>query len=435
MGKVSIVNKEKAILKYQFKLNSTTIVTILCIIIFFITSWAPYVEKDIFGTAFQYTLLSYVVKLCVGIALLLSFKRKALTQIEIATLVAMLFYRIINYFYAYDSQALGFTSIAIGIVFCFQTDGIRASIFRHFKYIMAIISALGIICFISYYADTGLPYTIIDISGRRFIDYKCCYFFYANNGMIRLCGLFNEPGWFGTWAAFFLCADDLNLKRIENIILLISGMLTFSLAFVMLLIIYYVLKNLSNMKRWLWLVILILLYLLVLPNIKTGNISIDHVLQRMVITKEGLVGDNRYGNTFANLYDQTIHSNKALFGYGAGYAEIYGITDGSGLASIKSYIVNFGFIGTTIIYLPILVVTMLNSFKAKNERAMLYILITFASLYQRPYLFWHPYLIMFICGLSYTDHLSSTMQGKQKQFDYMKSPSMNYSSKGARRGI
>lgn len=420
MKNIRIIYGKRIGLKYQFKISSTTIVTILCIIILFIASWAPYVEKDIFGTDLQHTLLDYVLKLCTGVVLLLSLRKK-LTPIEFTTLAGVLVYRAFNCIYAYDFKGLGLTSIAIGFVFCSQTDETRANIFRYFKHIMTIVSVLGIICFISYYADMGLPYTIIDISGRRFIDYKCCYFYYTYNGTIRFNGLFNEPGWFGTWTAFFLCADDLNLKKIENIILLISGMLTFSLAFVMLLIIYYVLKNLNDMKRWLWLFFLVLLYLFVLPHVKTGITSIDNILQRMVITSEGLTGDNRYGLSFEELYDKTIHSNKVFFGYGAGYAEAYLLGSGEGLASIKSYIVNFGFIGTAIIYFPILLVTMWNSYKTKNKMMMFYILITFASLYQRPYLFWNSYLIMFICGLSYTDHLFSSMERKHRQSDYVKS--------------
>lgn len=388
---------------FKIKLNGTTVVTVLSIIILFITSWAPYMTTSAYyGTDAQRNILKYLVWSCIALSLLLSFKRKTLNQIEFVTLVAVLIYRIFYTFYAYDFQGFGLTSIAVGFIFCFQTDEIRADVFRYFKYIMVVTSVLGIICFISYFASLGIPYTVFQIPNSQVINFKVCYFIYNNSHMLRFNGFFNEPGWFGTWVAFYLCADDLNLKKIENIILIIAGTLTFSLAFVMLLVIYYILKNLNDWRRWLWLIILILLYLFALPNIKTGNNSIDHVLQRMVITKEGLVGDNRYGSTFARLYESTIHSNKVFWGYGAGYAEDYVVNSAEGLASIKSYIVNFGIIGTAIIYLPTLFVTLWYSYQSRNRIMLFYILITFASLYQRPYLFWNPYFIMFICGLSYT---------------------------------
>lgn len=166
--------------------------------------------------------------------------------------------------------------------------------------------------------------------------------------------------------------------------------------------IYFILMNLSNWKRWIWAVILVLLYIFALPNAKTGNYAVDRILERMMFTEEGLVGNNRYGSAFERVWQQTINNGKIYFGYGAGYAEIFGTGEGQGLSSIKSYLVNFGIVGTVIIFGPILISSVRQSLKKKNRGMFLYIVITFISLYQRPYLFVTPYFIIFICGVSYT---------------------------------
>ena len=105
---------------------------------------------------------------------------------------------------------------------------------------------------------------------------------------------------------------------------------------------------------------------------------------------------------FENLWEQTIKEGKILFGYGAGYAEFYGTGEGQGLASIKSYIVNFGIVGTIVIFGPIFIATVGKALRERNKEMLFYIIISYVSLYQRPYLFWTPYLIMFLCGISYT---------------------------------
>ena len=391
-------------MKLKTQIDNIKISVMFSVAILFILSWAPYMENHPLATSGQRRVLNYLVLFCgVGIILVCP-KRRKFSYFEITAAIAILVYRAINIFYAYDYKGIGITSIFIGLLFCYVSNDIRTYIFKYFNYIMVIVSFIGIICYISYFIPIGIPYDVISGSGRAYkiIDFKVCYCAYDYNAMLRFCGLFEEPGWFGTWAAFYLCADGLNLKKKENIIILVAGILTFSLAFIMLLVIYYFLINLSNWKRWLWLVVIIIVYLFVLPNIQTGNSSIDHVLHRMVITSEGLEGDNRYGQLFESLYESTIHSSKIYFGYGAGYAEIYGTGNGQGLASIKSYIVNFGIFGTIVIFFPILIVFIKEAVRLKNRRMLFYILITIASLYQRPYLFWTPYFIIFICGVSYT---------------------------------
>lgn len=390
------------ILPRQFKLKSSSIVLAVSLIILFISSWAPFMEGSPLGTASFRSIFNYLQWLLAATGILLTRKVKSFSSLEVTALVSVLIYRAYNIFHAFNYKGIGLTTIFLGIYFCYISDDIRAKVFKAFKFLMVAASVYGIICFASYFIHLGIPYTVVPRGdGVEWINYRFCYLMNQYNTMIRFCGFFEEPGWFGTWAAFYLCADGLNFKKKENIILLIAGSLTLSLAFFLLLIAYYFLKNLTEWKKWIWVVLLVALYLLVLPNVHTGNYAIDRVLERMVITNEGLVGDNRYGSLFERVWEQTIQSGKIYFGYGAGYAEYYGTGEGQGLASIKSYIVNFGIIGTIIIYIPILIASVRQALRNGNREMLLYIAISYISLYQRPCLFLTPYFIMFMCGISY----------------------------------
>ena len=401
--------------KHHFKVKTISI--LCCLAILFITAWAPCMEDSPLGTDIQRKLLNYSLWLFVAMGLFFRQKMKKPHLFDGIVIIAVLVHRGFNIFYAYNYKGLGLTTIVVSLFICIQSDEIRASVFKYFKYLMVASSVIGIICYISYTLNLGIPYTVVERGGGIYwIDYKSIYLLNQYNTMIRFNGFFEEPGWYGTWAAFYLCADRLNFKKKENVILLIGGLLTFSLAFVLLLVVYYILLNLSEWKRWIWVAILAAIYLFVIPNIKTGNYAIDRVLERMVITSEGLVGDNRSGTVFEKVWQQALRSGKIWTGYGAGYAEAMIADSTEGLASIKSYLVNFGIIGTVIIFVPIFIASIVRSRKLKSRDMLLYVLITYVSLYQRPYLFWTPYLIIYLCGMSYiaVKRTEQSKKGRQR---------------------
>ncbi len=391
-------------IKLPVGVKTNTIIVFIGLLVFFIVSWAPFMPDNPLGSSIFRRLLNYFVIFIIVIAFIIGPKGKRFSLFELTLIVAFLIHRSFYIFYAYDYKGIGLSYIIIGFFFCYLSDEERTDIFKLFKTFMIIISIIGIICYASYKFHLGIPFTTVNRgSGLSFIDYKVCYLMNEYNKMIRLNGTFEEPGWFGTWAAFFLCADGLEFRKKGNIVLLLAGMLTFSLAFVLILIIYYVLRNVSDWKKWIFVLVFALFYLTVLPYIKTGNYAIDRVIERMIITKDGLSGDNRYGSKFAKLYSDTIHSRKIFFGYGAGYAEIKGTGLGEGLASIKSYIVNFGIIGTVIIFGPLFCASVYKSLKNCNIQMLLFVFISFISLYQRPYIFNPPNFILFTCGISYLE--------------------------------
>ena len=96
------------------------------------------------------------------------------------------------------------------------------------------MSILGIIASFSFIFKLGLPYEIVPyyFGDEYYINYYFAYLYWGGSeGVVfRLCGLFNEPGYFGTVSAILLINEKLHLKRISNLLLFIAGFFTFSAA-------------------------------------------------------------------------------------------------------------------------------------------------------------------------------------------------------------
>lgn len=390
---------------YKISSKKTQVVTFLCVFILFGTTWAFLQGGGLGGESIKYC--SYFL-MCVAVGVILIFDGiKQVSYFEFIAIISIFINKIYTNFYTYTEFSFfafvaALPTLLFCIIFCFQSDKIRESVFIYFKKIMVVLTLVGFVCYSSYMLGIGIPYDVIYRDDTTsFISYKICYLSNISIfDIVRFNGFFDEPGYYGTFAAFLLCADKLNLKKIDNIILLVGGLLSLSLAFVLLLIIYYFIANIKQLKKWIWLVVIGISFFMI-QDLQTGNQYVDALVTRMAINDEGFAGDNRYGHSFEKVWEDTLREDMFYVGYGKGYAEYFGTGEGEGLASIKSYIVNYGIIGTLIMFAPMFVLASRQAFLCKNQNMFLYILITYISLYQRPYLFAPAYFIIFICGISY----------------------------------
>ena len=86
-------------------------------------------------------------------------------------------------------------------------------------------------------SETGTFYYLLP--GSVILNYTLDY------PLFRLCGMFDEPGIVGTISALLLAADRVDLSKPTNLLLLLAGIMSLSLAFVVILTIYAVLVYLS----------------------------------------------------------------------------------------------------------------------------------------------------------------------------------------------
>ncbi len=395
----------------KIKINRNNICAILFVFSALIMGFAPYQGDSTLslsgsGLRSIFRILQYfmcAITLIISVfPQLKSFKIKKRSIIQI---IPILLYLVMLTFNNYDGDfnASGLLFSIQWIIFAMSSDEIQKITFRYLRNSIFLISVLGIICYFNYLLKLFIPYQEVSyyslLNPSTYIDYKIIFLFKGANlgnisSILRLCGTFNEPGFFGTICALILCACDLNLKDKKNATILIAGLLSLSLAFVLILIIYLLLKYSKSLKTIIFVALAIIFYISILPNIKTGNTSIDGLIERMTITDNGIAGDNRSKAKLDYIYDYSLKT-KPLFGYGNGYLEKQ--DTGGGNLSYKSYIIQYGVLGSFLFWGTLFLAAIYNN--KKNINVLFYVIVFFASIYQRPNIFNLLYQIILFGGI------------------------------------
>ena len=402
--------KESMIKKINIRLKKKNVVGGLFAIIATMILMAPYhADNTLWGANFHsiwigtiYTLSAFTALLSI---LLFDFSKKNYGMLF--AIASVIIYILFGIFHSYNSEYNGVFLAVQCISFLLLPNDIKKYSFKFFKKIWVVICVIGIVCFLFYAFKIPVPYQEVPYyfgDSLKYINYGVS-FLYQDSEMFRLCGLCNEPGYLGTICALILCADCIKIRKKTNIVILIAGLMTFSVAFFVILIVYLIMKamvaihNNKNTKKkilyYICLVFLVIFYFIVLPNIKTGDTAIDKTIQRLTITSEGLVGDNRTTSDFDALFESSLSTNP-LFGMGKGYVRASEVGDNS---SYKIYIIEYGIMGSALIWGTLLVAALYKN--TKNKNVILFVVVFFASIYQRPNIIALPYLLILIGGIEY----------------------------------
>lgn len=325
--------------------------------------------------------------------------RKHIKTQAIALLTIFLFWYFITTFYTYASYKadLNLTTILSLILFCLHSKRVWAISFEmYYKYI-TISALLGIIAVVLYFVPIGFPKTVcpyyIKILGNY--EYHDFYFAYivVEGAYVRLCGLFNEPGYFGTFLGLFLIANNIDLKRKSNRILLIAGVFTFSAAFFITIILFYVIK-MSFMKDFKALIILVIL--VIIANLDFGNNNVTRLLERLSFSGGKLNAVNRTTMSLDVFFDDYITSSRAFFGYGRGFLSSSGEV---GSLSYKTYIIEYGLVACCIFWGGLFVNAI--KYSKKVHLAIIYSILFMINIYQRPGIFTFGYMLLLFGGVCY----------------------------------
>lgn len=242
----------------------------------------------------------------------------------------------------------------------------------------------------------GISYRIYPLASQWTASWNPSYY------SLRLCGIYNEPGVVGTYCALLLCGDNFKLhKNWKNIILLIGGILSFSLAFYAITIIYFFCKAASTKWKNVIIIIIIIIIYLVFINMRFENPSITRFQKRLLITSEGFSGNNRTNSIYDSIYNDFLNCGffTVLFGKGSGAIEKILTSQGVDGASYKNIIYNYGYIGflNQLLWLLILTIQMCKSQKYKIKKFYFTMFLIYcANMYQRPSMFAMQYLIILL---------------------------------------
>ena len=301
------------------------------------------------------------------------------------------------------------------MLFCYCDNYTLKNAFDLTKKIFAIslIPAIGIFAIKQLGVD--IPHSVIKADAGKELTGQSYYLYYGVCTMLsnfggllnRLCGVYNEPGFVGTLGALFLVADKINLKKWDNIVILIALMFTFSLAFVLLLSVAFLLYKLYQLKdsrKSFGAIVMLLTFVMayfVFMEIpfKEGS-DLQSLQARLEITEDGLAGDNRIASSEAAVkeYERFLESGtiNTLFGHGKSTIKEYGVDIWQNVCSYKEFIYYFGFIGIFLMvaFFICVVLTKYSQVKGEQKWNIIVLLTVFiVSIYQR-YSVTHFYYIM-----------------------------------------
>lgn len=390
----------------KINLSEINKVSLIFAVVFFVFSWAPMKSDTTMNVSGVRMVLRAIYLLCI-VLLLLFFGARVQKKFEVYSIllaICPVLYFCFNYFHAYIPANANWTVIVLLILFAMFDKNIKACTIEYIKIGMIIVSVIGIICWASSTLGLPLPYVrtyyysadaeALGIYYRNYFNLSYLID-YANFGFFRLCGIFNESGEFGVFLALLLCTERINLKRKRNIILLIGGCLTLSLAFFAIIILYIIYQSRHNLKIVIVLGLVLFSVLWIPSHVTTGITLIDILLSRISRSTSGSVGAGRISASVLDfLENHFFKSGSWLFGYGTGYVaqEIH-----TGNSSLLVTVIEQGVFGTLILYGILLIVTL--SYNKRYLEAIIYILLNYISFYQRPYLYNIAYFIIFIGGI------------------------------------
>ncbi|SEQ32018.1 hypothetical protein SAMN05216600_10527 [Pseudomonas cuatrocienegasensis] len=201
----------------------------------------------------------------------------------------------------------------------------------------------------------------------------------------RLFGVYDEPGVVGTFSALFLAADKFNFKKIENLLIFVFGVISFSLAFYVLVAISCLMYSFK--KPFFFLCALI--SLISIPFFAQFEIFEQRVLSRFEVTANGISGDNRSSVNLDNEFDKWMSSSARPLILGeADYEK-------TGDSSWKQIPLRVGLLGTLFFFIILGAVFFFHVRKI-DYYGLVFLLIFFASIYQRPNVITPAYLIIFL---------------------------------------
>lgn len=220
---------------------------------------------------------------------------------------------------------------------------------------------------------------------------------------IRFSGFFDEPGAFALYSIFAILLNKLYFKKHSNeIILIITTLFCFSLAFYIFLILYILLFyfNISKFVYLLTFIFLFSLFFYFLQSSMENNSSFNKIyqatFQRLEVDDDGLVEDSR---SIRMEVDKKIFLNNILFG-----SQMKSEVRGANLYSIPA---SYGLIGSffyylILIYLVYLFINPLQPFSDLNKIIVLLLM----NLYHRPELLsFFASLILFSFIILFKKHI------------------------------
>lgn len=254
-------------------------------------------------------------------------------------------------------------------------------LFDAFLKVYAIAMGIGIPLYIlTVWIGVSLPHAEIQpFNDAKILPYYSFSLFVTEEGVFtpfnpRFFGMFDEPGVVGTISAILLISERFNLRKWENIIVLISGVLSASLFFFLICGVYVLLE--SPMKAKIAVIVVALIAVFVLYD---NELLYNIFFRRFNVEDGSLEGMNREHGDFATFYERFRHTPEYWTGLGADA----GVKANMGGSSYKQLIVSYGLI-FFVVYIASYYLFALTRLRG-GKKLFVYSLVLLGTMYQRPF--------------------------------------------------
>ena len=219
--------------------------------------------------------------------------------------------------------------------------------------------------------------------------------------VFRFSAIYDEPGRVGTMVALLLAATKFQLNTWKSKILLISGILSFSLAFFSLMFVFYLVKK--PIKSFLILLIFIMSIMYMSQNSIDSPFIEKYIVERISLAvSDPEAVNNRVNDEFTTAYINFLNSGNIMIGNGK---NAYLLLK-AGVSTYKTLFYDYGLIGCLLIFLIYLFLTVFFVNTLNQFISIIPFLFVFtANIFQRPDVFTLNFFIIFIGALLYNQNI------------------------------
>jgi len=347
------------------------------------------------GPYFMWHLDIFSLPALVAFVLLIRhISKRSSNTIYFLIFIMLYFYVVVRSDYVFFKLIL---TLGISLLFLVD-DKFLSKSFMHYKYIYSITIIPSIIVYLAVnVAGINLSYSIIEpINSLKGYYYQQYMFMVQPPKLIeilpRFHGYYDEPGVVGTFSGVLLVADRFNLKKYINIPIVVSGILSFSLAFYIIL--FALLGYLFVVSRVRYKGLIITATIILTAGFLSSESFNTYVYNRINRANQG-ISIKRTSESFDNWYKEFSNSPEYYLGLG-GRSNIQFNEGGS---VYKDIIINYGVL---FFFLYIIALTLYSYNKLDNKVSMgLFVLISVLILYQRPYITSLAYMFLLISPVVY----------------------------------
>jgi hypothetical protein len=300
-----------------------------------------------------------------------------------------------------------------------ENQEIKKSAFENFIKIFSLFLIPGIIIFIASNFFNIPSFGLL--KGRSIIaDNYENYFFYIKNTdpyfniFPRFNSIFDEAGVVGNICIFILFFLNFKIRKWYSIVILIAGILSFSLFFYLSFILLFTMTKITKVSQIKNLIILCILLVALFYSIPSDNVILKTYLFDRIEIKDNasISGDNRTTPQWDSFYQDFQKTNSKYLGVLG--LEKMDTNNFKWVASYQMFIYQYGYIGLILIFTYYFFTLK----KEINLRTTIYImLLLIISIYQRPFILeYNYYSLIFFCGTAYFSQNNILNQKKPNEF-------------------